>query len=468
MKRIVKFFSSIKLAITLLICLAFTSIIGTLIAQKANPALYIQRYGEGLYNFFKFIGFFDVYHSAWYLMLLVLLSVNILFCSLRRLPRILKRMRSAPTRLDDDMAKKFKLSHSQVFYEPLIECKDALCSLFKKNGLGSPSQQEEEKGHIFLFSEKNRNGWLFFYLTHLSILIILFGGIISAATGIKGFLQITEGESADNFYEYASKKVYALDFTVRCDKFEIEYYPNTLRPKDYKSYLTIVDEGKEILNKVIEVNKPLQYKGMTLYQSSYGEDTQFGELIIRVKPMNSQSDESPQEFRVRPGGNFEFTGADGEKREVKVLQFLPDFAMDSKGKAFSKSNQMKNPAIKLMVTKEEEEPFALWSFQAFPNFQMIKKGEYIYTLKGYKGKMYTGLQVGKDPGVWIVWVGCILLMLGVILVLYSSHQRVWARLSPSSQGCSIQVIGNADKNKLGFEIKFNQMWQALLELLKHR
>ncbi len=467
MKRIVKFFSSIKLAIILLICLAFTSIIGTLIAQKANPALYIQRYGEGLYNFFKFIGFFDVYHSPWYILLLALLSINIMFCSLRRLPRYLKRKRSAPAKLDDEMAKKFSLSHSRVFHKPFLECKDTLCSQLKKNGLGAFPQLKEENNKTFIFSEKNRNGWLFFYLTHLSILIILLGGIISALTGIKGYLQITEGESADNFYEYTSKRVYPLGFTVRCDKFEIEYYPNSLRPKDYKSLLTILEAGKEMLNKVIEVNKPLKYKGINLYQSSYGEDTRFGKLIIQVKSMNPESDESSQEFRVRPGENFEFIGSDGKKREVKVLQFLPDFGMDSTGKAFSKSDQLKNPAIKLMVKKEEEEPFSLWSFQAFPDFQMIKKGEYFYTLKGYKGKMYTGLQVGRDPGVWIVWLGCIFLMIGVILVLFSSHQRVWAKLSSSPQGCSIQIIGHADKNKPGFENKFNKMWQALLESLKN-
>ncbi|MGA1839969.1 MAG: cytochrome c biogenesis protein ResB [bacterium] len=466
MKRIVKFFSSIKLAIILLICLAFSSIIGTLIAQKANPALYIQNYGEGLYKFFKFIGFFDVYHSPWFILLLVLLSVNILFCTLRRLPRDLKRIRSALSRFTDDMAKKYRLSHSKVFHRPLTECKDALCSLLKKNGLGASLQQEEISGNTFLFSEKNRNGWLFFYLTHISILIILLGGIISAATGVKGYLQITEGASADNFYEYGSKKVYALDFTVRCDKFEIEYYPNTMRPKDYRSHLTILDEGKEMLSKVIEVNQPLTYKGMTLYQSSYGEDTQFGELLIEVKPMDPKSDKPVQNFRVSPGGNFEFTGVDGKKRQVKAVRFLPDFGMDSNGHVFSKSDQMRNPAVQLMITKEGEEPFLVWGF-SFPDFHMIKKGQYIYTFKDYKGKMYTGLQVGKDPGVWIVWIGCILLMLGVILVLFSSHQRVWARLSPSDRGCTIQVIGHADKNKIGFENKLNQVWQELLALLKN-
>jgi cytochrome c biogenesis protein len=183
--------------------------------------------------------------------------------------------------------------------------------------------------------------------------------------------------------------------------------------------------------------------------------------------LDTQSSEPPQEFQVKPGGDFEFKGADGKKRQVKVVRFLPDFAMDNNGKAFSKSDQMKNPAVQVMVTKEEEEPFALWSFQAFPDFHMIKKGQYVYTLKGYRGNMYTGLQVGKDPGVWIVWLGCILLMFGVILVLFSSHQRVWAKLSPNSQGCNIQVVGHADKNKLGFEKKFNEIWQALHKTLEN-
>ena len=56
MKRIVKFFGSVKLAIVLLMCLAFTSIIGTVIAQKQNPVLYIQHYGEGLFKLFRFMG----------------------------------------------------------------------------------------------------------------------------------------------------------------------------------------------------------------------------------------------------------------------------------------------------------------------------------------------------------------------------------------------------------------------------
>ena len=468
MKRIVKFFGSVKLAIVLLMCLAFTSIIGTVIAQKQNPVLYIQHYGEGLFKFFRFMGFFNVYHSWWYIALLVLLSVNILFCSLRRVPRDIKRTRSEPVRLEDELAKRFKLSQSKVFSRPLKQCRDSFFSLIKKNGLKIVKQEEKEKGDVLFLAEKNRHGWLYFYLTHVSILIILLGGIISAATGIKGYLQILEGESSDRFLEYPTNKPHNFGFTVRCDRFEIEYYPQTSRPKDYRSYLTIIDQGREASSKVIEVNQPLSYKGITLYQSSYGEDPRSGELIIEVKPVDKNPDEPTMEFRVKPNESFDFTGSDAQKRQVKVVRFLPDFAMDSQGKAFSKSDQMKNPAVQLMVTKEGEESFAVWSFQMFPDFQMIKKGQYLYTMKGYKGKMYTGLQVGKDPGVWIVWLGCILLMIGVVLVLYSSHQRVWAKLSPAAKGCTIQAIGHADKNKVGFEKKFNDIWNELVDSLGHK
>lgn len=40
-------------------------------------------------------------------------------------------------------------------------------------------------------------------------------------------------------------------------------------PKEYRSDLTILDQGREILRKSIKVNAPLTYKGVTFYQSSY-------------------------------------------------------------------------------------------------------------------------------------------------------------------------------------------------------
>ena len=90
LKKIYDFFSSVKLAIILLLTLAVTSIIGTIIEQQQDPDKYLREYGETTYKIFKFLGFTDVYHSWWYVLLLTLLAINLIVCSIKRLPKIWK------------------------------------------------------------------------------------------------------------------------------------------------------------------------------------------------------------------------------------------------------------------------------------------------------------------------------------------------------------------------------------------
>ena len=42
-------------------------------------------------------------------------------------------------------------------------------------------------------------------------------------------------------------------------------------PKEYRSSLTIVANGQSVVNKDIIVNDPLRYKGVNMFQSSYGQ-----------------------------------------------------------------------------------------------------------------------------------------------------------------------------------------------------
>ena len=82
--RIWKFFTSIKLTVVLLISLAATSIVGTLIPQNENPAAYIQAFGEFAFQLFSLLGLFDMYHSWWFQTLILLLTANIVVCSIDR------------------------------------------------------------------------------------------------------------------------------------------------------------------------------------------------------------------------------------------------------------------------------------------------------------------------------------------------------------------------------------------------
>ena len=42
--------------------------------------------------------------------------------------------------------------------------------------------------------------------------------------------------------------------------------------KSYKSTVAVVEDGKEVLTRAIEVNTPLSYKGYTFYQLSYNPE----------------------------------------------------------------------------------------------------------------------------------------------------------------------------------------------------
>jgi len=77
--------ASVKLTVVVLICLALTSIIGTLIPQNESPSAYLRAYGELWYRVFFILDIFDMYHSWWFRLLLVILGANVVFCSIDRL-----------------------------------------------------------------------------------------------------------------------------------------------------------------------------------------------------------------------------------------------------------------------------------------------------------------------------------------------------------------------------------------------
>jgi cytochrome c biogenesis protein len=91
-----------------------------------------------------------------------------------------------------------------------------------------------------------------------------------------------------------------------------------------------------------------------------------------------------------------------------------------------------------------------------PEFGQPKGDEFILTFEGVSSREYTGLQVTKDPGVWVVWIGCGLMVLGLIVSFFFSHQRVWVRI-PKSAGGEISLAGSASKNRFGFEKAFGQL-----------
>ncbi|HEX8947773.1 MAG TPA: cytochrome c biogenesis protein ResB, partial [Dissulfurispiraceae bacterium] len=77
------------------------------------------------------------------------------------------------------------------------------------------------------------------------------------------------------------------------------------------------------------------------------------------------------------------------------------------------------------------------------------------------GAQYTGLQVRKDPGVWIVYLGSLVMALGLYAAFFMSHRRVWARITGDKNGAKVLVAASANKNKAAFEQKIDKLVKTL-------
>jgi cytochrome c biogenesis protein len=470
-KKISKFLSSLKLTISLLIILAFTSIVGTLIQQQQNPAIYVQWFGKPLYQIFKALGFFNLYHSWWFMSLLALLASNLLFCALKRLPRDLNLILSPKIKLTDAELKSF--SSQEKFLtcnHSLDQTLETVLDSLKKSGFGCRHKVKDEKGW-HLFSEKGKFGRLAFPITHLSIILIFIGAIFGAAKGFSGFMNIIEGQQGNVITLQTGgggHDTKQLGFEVECKKFEATYYTDesgnpTGQPKDYKSLLAIHDHGKEVLAKEIEVNNPLSYQGIYFYQSSFGEISQ---VTITVKTTEG---DLIGNFPMEEGGEFHFSDKNNQKTTVRLLRYFPDFTMNQNGQAFSRSNFPNNPACLLGIIPVNGQSVQTWVFR-FVDFPHAGQTDYKYSLTDINmGKKYTGLQVVWDPGVPLVWTGCIILVFGIIIMFSVPHYRLWVSISDqgANQGggqgkdkgkCQEVIIaGNTNKNKPSFQNTFSQI-----------
>ena len=67
MKSLLKLFSSVKLAIVLLIIITSASLIGTLIPQQRSPGEYVAQFGQ-LANLLNRFQLTNLYQSLWFLL----------------------------------------------------------------------------------------------------------------------------------------------------------------------------------------------------------------------------------------------------------------------------------------------------------------------------------------------------------------------------------------------------------------
>lgn len=431
--------SSLKLTIALLIILAVASIFGTVIPQNASPEEYLRVYKFPTYKILKILGFLDMYHTGWFVFLLALLSLNLIVCSLKRF-RITWRFFSPEVRLSDrqweNLSPCQKFSQKGLPAQCFSQCREALSGVF------SLPKIVEVSGAYHLLAEKGRFSRLGVYFIHFSVLLILAGALIGSFYGFRGNVNIVEGQAADQVVLRSGQQARFPGFSVQLEKFSVSFYP-TGAPKEFKSILTIMEKGRKILTEPILVNHPLTYKGITIYQSSYGvagvakailavKDRQSGKEISIAAQMGNRTE-------VQGGSSFFF-----------LDRFLPDL-------------QGMGPALQIIFSEPNRPQQNFWVFQNHPEFEDQRPGRYRLTIKEIEPRYYSGLQVTKDPGVGVVWAGCLIMIAGFYMTFFMSHRRIWVRLTEKEGGTLVAIAGSSDRDRTGFEEEFEKIAQALRE-----
>jgi len=228
-------------------------------------------------------------------------------------------------------------------------------------------------------------------------------------------------------------------------------------PKAYKSWLTVVKDGKEVVKKVIEVNEPLSYEGVTFYQSSYGlipGGVQNGTFKFKL----TSRDAKTEEVNVRFGGSFTIPGTN---LSGKIEDFSPALGLDERtGRAFTYAEQMNNPAVFVTFSENGNRKFGGGLLKRYPETGRLPDGN-VVEFHGVWGAQYTGLQVRKDPGVGIVYLGCLAMAAGLFIAFFMSHKKIWIKLIEEKNNTRVIIGASANKNRHAFEQKIDKMTALL-------
>lgn len=444
-KKFWTFFASIRLTVVLLISLAATSIIGTLIPQNEDPAAYVRAFGEFAFQLFSLLGIFDMYHSWWFQTLLLLLTVNIVVCSVDRLSATWKIIFAKVPTFD---ASRFKgLKNRETFEDG--RSPEQLQKLYLRV-LGRAFRHsclEKTETGFNIFGDKGRWTRLGVYVVHASVIFLLIGGLIGSIFGFDGYVNIPEGEAVNTIRVGNGAKSLPLDFDIRCDNFKVSYYDSGM-PKEYRSTLTIVEQEKPVLTKDIIVNDPLRYKGVNMFQSSYGQ------LPPNEAILNFTSQKTGRTYREK--------SVVGEP--IEMPEKMGTFVLDGFESAASFRGQNIGEALRGILTTADGRQQAVLLPLRFPSFDKMRRGQQVISVGELKQRYFTGLQVTSDPGIILVYLGFILMILGCYVTFFMSHQQVCIAVIEKANRSLVVVSGKANKNRMAMQNRIKKLAAKLAKI----
>lgn len=371
--------------------------------------------------FLSALRLFDVFHSPWFIIAGAILILNILVCNINRWNTIRSSLRGSV------------IKQSQGFYSGSDTCVGLSTGMLSnEEAAGITERLMKARGYrvrstssktaVYQAGDKNRLFRLGTYVHHLSLILFILAFITGNYFGFK-----------DSDFTVPEGSVRAVghdtNLFLELTSFVDEYYQNG-RPKDYRSDVTLYENGQVVATDTIRVNHPLIYNGIRFYQSYFGPA-----VTLRVNDSNGRElfndGVALEQTLVTQGylhyeGFFDLSETDLSIRIIKSgssygSPMIPPghVAVDIR----MGNNQINLKLLDLGVS------------------QIVSGLEFTYL----EETQYSGFQVSHDPTNSLIWIASTLFVLGICAVLYFPYRQFWVRVETreNNQGrLAIRISGS--------------------------
>ncbi|MCM3692891.1 cytochrome c biogenesis protein ResB [Neobacillus niacini] len=458
--KIWNFFSSVKVGVWLIVITLVASAAGTILPQEMYipPTMPAEEYYEDQYGWFGKLyyelDFNNLYSSWWYLILIAMIGISLVICSLDRVVPLYKALKAQRVTRHEGFLKRQRLFgiSENGDHDDLAVVKQRLQA--------KRYHVREENGD--LLAEKNRFSRWGPYVNHVGLIIFLIGGMLRFVPGmyIDKVLWLREGETkvvpeTDGQYYVANEKFILENYDKDKDKtFEAAIDRAGMVVKNYQTNAVLYKrvgpaipgeqpELEKVKEHKIRVNQPLKFESFALYQVDYKLD----ELnTMSFSLTNKESGKAFGDIKVNlydPKPKYDL----GNGYAVEVLSFFPDFEFSENGEPTTKSRIPNNPAFVFKMISPEV-PKGETSFVAIQQtIEPLGDNQYKMAFKGIETKNVTALTVRKDLTIWIIIIGGILFMIGVIQGAYWNHRRIWVQ----NKNGEVWIAAHTNKNWYGLK-----------------
>ncbi len=467
--------SSVRVGVVTLVILVILSLAGMLIVQQNVQGFdaYYVALTPAERMVFGSLGLFDVYHSWYYQLALLFLSLNIVLASIDRFPSVWKGYFKRP-KVTGSRGWLLARPENEVITASQSSIEDAASDVegkFKSNGLKTTTTSEN--GIITIFGERGRLNRLGAYIVHVFLLTLFLGHFVALTTGFDADVRMIPGAVTDEIemieFDLDKKEKFnvKLPFSIECTDIQQSLIDprgsiditNTL---DWRTQMKINDPQYGELIADVSMNKPVSYRGYRFFQAQTIPVGNAREVTLELTP---QAGGEP--ITVKINRNSGTILADGTK--VDYAEFMPDFTFGGDGQPDTRSGEYNNPVAVLNVTPPGGERQRVFAFaqKIADNIPVgAPKAGYKWRLVAFeKSPLAHVLSIKYDPydGAFIAWyIGGFGLIGALGFVFFFSHKRVWAQLSKQEDGkTEIVLAGEANRNEAAFGDLFKKLSEEI-------